>query len=1103
MNALSALQDVARSRCVSPLVWCAFLLVGLSESHGQESSGVADRLVFYDSQYSDEYAGDVDIPVRYFTAHGFKLVDTEALLAWFAARLSADTCSGTVVLQVSDVTPITLVEPWDRTSALYRYCERGGRYVAPGGNTLYVFEGEQDFTLTRQGQSTPAEQRFLTSAFGIRRVYGLRGKGKKLMPSAGDWGLGDGTWMKYLQTGVPPEDVTESLVQSTDDAASLAWVKTVNPSFPHSGLVGMCISYLKHEPLLEALYKVCMFRDVPVQSVPRVSWDEPDATPPLDVQLTIQFGGIDRRAFQRGEEIPVQLRVAGAAYVGQAVELALNDRQDTPWRRTYPTSGDSSLTATEMIETARLRCGEYTLACEVGGDVLVRETIWICADRRNNPFPWFLCKMHRRNLHREELALRYVRDCGLNVNLFDLYQLEHAADTPKQALRLGRYLDLMLRLNLMSSARPTAMRIYTESQDEALVLHNGEVMKHGLRNAIGWRALCAGGLDRYRASLARQVHLLKSTGSPVLRPCFFTNDDGSMPGYFDFSEATLADFEARTGVSRSALPKMQSNGKNYFMPDVPAGVVPDDHPWLVYFRYHAGNYARLCRTAVEAIQSAWPEALVADTGCMSGPLYVSRGFYPPISVEPLNTAGFYQYDFWFHSYSFSAEAARMGNRRKPLVPTLSASWIAWGAEFQRGMIYRILAEAPASIGFWSLDARRREQWDVEEESYAEMRRIGQRLGPVSNLLTRSRIRPRQGALFMGLAQLAFNAQDTHFRNHYMRAALENFRRAGAELDLLATEELLEGRAGAYRVIFVNNHSWITPGALTVLEAYIRGGGTVVLDAATTIDIEGAVRAQGVFGAVGRESHGLRNAGDPEAIARCRRYVDRFLQPDLVTAGSADTLVRVNQADETPVVWVLDVLSHEELKGSLAARGADWGSGVRKHLSERGAAEPVIAKQVRVRAGWWAYDLWQQSAVPLGPADGGWRTGLVRTGFCGGVPLALYRDRIGSLKLSVDAPQARCGDTIQFVCGLRSAQNEPVRGLVPVEVRVWYPDGTEAWEYGSNGLIADGALRGRVDTAVNDPPGTWRLRTRELCSQLVSDTSFTLLESAANQAKAKP
>ncbi len=1054
-----------------------------------EALPLPDRVLFYDPTYSVVYAGQMAPAVDYFTAQGFAVLDTKALLAWIKVRVEGGNAAGTAVLQISDVVPTPLVEPWDKTCALYRYCAAGGRYIAAGGSPLYSFEGEHDFTISDQGADTPDGKRLLTHVFGVNFVYALKGKGRKLTPAGTAWGLDDGAWLNSLQTGVPPADVTLAFAQSEDGTAALAWLKNVNPAEPSSGLVGLCSYICASQPLLEALYRLCVYAGTPVKDVPKVDWHKLAPEPEIGVRVSMRYGRLERRAFQRGEKIPLRIAVHGTTYTGQAVGVEVRGPDGVVWEKSYPRGGATGLCVNEDLETRALRCGEYQLACSVAGAPASTETFWVCAARRQNPFPWFLCKMHRKNPSRERLALGYARANYLNVNLYDLYQFEKITPGTEPAGALGRYLDLMLRDNLMCALPPGAMPLYAERDDEMLLLANGKPLSHGVQPAISWRGIVDGHLTPYRDSLRRQVELLREARSPAVVPFFFTNDDGSMPGSYDFNPVTLAAFEKQSGLKREALPPMQQVSPNIFMPEVAPGVIADDHPWLRYYRWLAAQYALISQTAMEGIEAGWPGSLVSDMGCMSGPLYGARAFYPPLSHSTLNTAGFYQYDFWSYSYGFSIEAARMGNREKPVAVTLSASYIPWGAVFQRSMIYEVLAQAPAYMGFWSLEARRRDRWDLEEESYSEIRRIGERLASVADLLTQSQVRRRQGALFVGLAQLCFRAKDRHFQNHDLRAAYENLRRAGAELDLVCSEELASGRAAQYRVIFLNGVQWVTQGDKDALEAYIRNGGVVVADSGTTVPIEGALRAAGPFGSSFDDAHGLQDAGEPANVALCRTYVEAHIEPDLVTTPTPETVIHVNQAGATPLVWVLDVLNRDAMLASRQARIDDWDRGVRNHLVRLEAATPTVRKTLRLREGYWAYDVWAHQELALRPAGAGRNQGEVTTEFYGGTPVCLYRDRIDDLCAVRPARQIQRGDTAHFAFELRSARGTPVRGWVPAEFRVTYPDGTEAWEYGGSRLIKDGALQIALSPALNDVRGPWRLSVRELCSGRRAEVGF--------------
>ena len=97
----------------------------------------------------------------------------------------------------------------------------------------------------------------------------------------------------------------------------------------------------------------------------------------------------------------------------------------------------------------------------------------------------------------------------------------------------------------------------------------------------------------------------------------------------------------------------------------------------------------------------------------------------------------------------------------------------------------------------------------------------------------------------------------------------------------------------------------------------------------------------------------------------------------------------------------------------------------------------------------------------------------------------------SLRVVRQVTKIQRGDAASFIWELTSARGTPVRGLVPAEVRVYGPDGSEVWEYGSNSLIENGVLQVQLKTAMNDAVGSWRMTVRDLCSGQTADAAFTL------------
>ena len=645
----------------------------------------------------------------------------------------------------------------------------------------------------------------------------------------------------------------------------------------------------------------------------------------------------------------------------------------------------------------------------------------------------------------------------------------------------------------MANAHPDALVIYLRQGEDPGILASGEPVTFGVYQGLSWRSFAEAHLPEYRERLRQQVALLRESRSPVLVPFFFTNDDASMLGHYDFHEKTLAQLKVRTGLTRDDLPPLDHldwgphASKIMYMPRVAPGVIADDHPWLRYLRFHVGQYVGIQQAAMDSIQSAWPGCLVADCGHGGGPLGMGRGYYSPAYMAPLNSNGFYNYPAWSYENLFQFAAARMGNRQKAPAVLTSAAYLAWGRAFQRDSLYRILAEAPQLVGMFSLDALREDAADLETECFEAIKDVAGQASRVAPLLLESRVERGRGALFLGLAQLCFDAQDPYLGCAAAKSALENFFRAGAKLDLLCSEELLSGEVNRYQVVFLNGVGWMTQAEKNALEQYIAAGGVVVADSNTTLPVAGAQVADGPFGT------SEEDAGSETCVARCRHYVQTYLPPRVAYAISPHTGVFVNRVGELPLVWVMDLETEEELRAMGKAMAADWERGVPNYLREREAARPTNRKTFRVEAGYFAYDLWTGKEVHLTTSAPGWQQGEITTRLFEAHPLALYRDRIDSLVPISGPTRLARGEVGNFVFGLSGSRRQPLRGLVPAEVRVFGPDGQEAWEYGAQTLIRDGLLCVRLHFARNDAPGLWRIAVRELCSGRTAESRVTVSE----------
>jgi hypothetical protein len=229
------------------------------------------------------------------------------------------------------------------------------------------------------------------------------------------------------------------------------------------------------------------------------------------------------------------------------------------------------------------------------------------------------------------------------------------------------------------------------------------------------------------------------------------------------------------------------------------------------------------------------------------------------------------------------------------------------------------------------------------------------------------------------------------------------------------------------------------------------------------------------------------------VARCRAWAQRLLPPRVASPASPDTGVFANRVGSLHLVWVMDLETEEELRAMAKAMDTDWERGVPNYLREREVSRALTRKVFRIEEEYLAYDLWTGKEVPLAKSDPGWREGAIEARLYEAHPLALLRDRIADLRRSAGPKKLARGDLGQFAFTLTGDRGQAVRGLVPAEVRVYGPDGQEAWEYGSQTLFRDGLLCVPLQVARNDTPGDWRLVVTELCSGRTADARVSVAE----------
>ena len=1009
---------------------------------------ITTKILFVDDNYYSQYAGDTKPYERYFLAQGFTPKDAEGV----AEYMKNGEAPGSVILSLTDVSPKIWAEPFDKTSPIFIYCIRGGRFVNPGGNTLMAFVGKDEPFQKMFSANYSPEKSYIYTTFGIKPVYGLRGKDRVLTDYGKRWGLEQGypQWATYLDLAVPSENV-EPFVTAKEGSAALIWLKNVNGDYPYSGLLGACFALKNHLPTMELIYRVCLFDGEPVVNVPKVDYAERNDNA-KDFEIVIERGGVPRSVFEQGETIPAKV-VAKNADAQYGVEAIGPD-------------GERMV----GLDTTLWKECEYTIRCVSGGKTVAEKKVFIAARRRIQPYPLFIWKHSRMQPKREATAASYIAARHLNPCIDDIYQM-----TDGGAGRLGSVIDEALRHHQLFTTRTQTRSLFTDKKEEQIVLYNGKVHSHGANHsAMSSRAVA----ENPAKAQSEQVMRLLGTGAPNFYNYTVANDDGSMLGNFDFNPKTMADFERRTGVKRTDLPvfEKQKHGNNVFLPVVDKGIVPWNHPFLVYFRYHCGNYNRIA----EATAKASHGLLVGDIGLMSGPLYPGRGFYPPLSHSNYPTNTFYNYTFWYAAIAFNLEVARTGGRDKPLGAVVSAHYTAWGREFQRGILYRVIANAPQFIGLWHLDESKDMEAPPVKSTWRGTEEVARRLAEAAEFHRLQRPVKRKVALLYDIAQICFQGDNEAPHPYSRYSALENFRRAGASCDVISSEEVVAGRLKNYDMVVLHDCQWMTDKVHELLTEYVNDGGRLVADSSVAIEVPGMERLDGFFG------KGREDIGSPSCVALCAQAVKKHIGQDVASSLGIDSVLYINElSDKTPVVWLLDCETSDERKGCEAAMSKDWTHGAYEFLTATAQKTGLREHKLRVRDGLHAYDLFNHAEQPIG--DGILTT---RLALLDAVPLLLLKERIEGICITMNKRNVSRGATVPFTISIKGNGKEWRGGTVPAQVTV-FCNGRERWEHGGNVVLDGGKAVFNIVVPINEGSGEWRIAVTELASGKIAEADFTV------------
>jgi hypothetical protein len=575
------------------------------------------------------------------------------------------------------------------------------------------------------------------------------------------------------------------------------------------------------------------------------------------------------------------------------------------------------------------------------------------------------------------------------------------------------------------------------------------------------------------------------------------NDDYSIYYGWDYSPHVVAAFQREFG----GMPPRER-------PQLPApGRVPDDHPWLRWFRWTLTNVdAAFNRAETAAATETKPDVRIGPIpGAMQIPLVDLNqpAQYPPYSFGPKGfnlIASYYYNTFWqpVMTASFWMEIGSMGNR---MLPQWNMPDALGTTGYTRNNFFHYMLGGVDGLAYYKFAAR-------SEAAWKELQQLGgivRRIGPLQAAL---RPAARDVALLNSFTTGCFDPEHT-LKQTYV---YHNLMQAHYDVTVVAEEEVASDFVRDHRALVLSHVRWLSASVYDAVARFAENGGLVILDATVPFDVPRARRiavdlgtGEEATGPAGRldvpRTPGLDDYGKAVRVRAIAEHLERHIRARLICDDIRLVSARFIASD-VPCTWFVNAHDGQEFMyareragaGHPGARTPEKIAALEAWELEQMEAGPYEVKVSMPTQQGIPYDLVSMSRIAVQRVDGSDQFTLSMPRF-GGTLVAWMPCVIEGVNLESPAV-AHPGERVAFAATCVSSalsgdgQQTMTPGVVPFEVALRGPDGKRHPPSGVHTMI-DGAMSVQWTPARNDPPGTWTVTVRELLSGLRAERTIEL------------
>ncbi|WP_395719094.1 LamG-like jellyroll fold domain-containing protein [Prosthecobacter sp.] len=312
------------------------------------------------------------------------------------------------------------------------------------------------------------------------------------------------------------------------------------------------------------------------------------------------------------------------------------------------------------------------------------------------------------------------------------------------------------------------------------------------------------------------------------------------------------------------------------------------------------------------------------------------------------------------------------------------------------------------------------------------------------------------------------------------AAWKALQRAHVQTDLIYEETLLKGGLDGRKVLILTDCDVLTRSVVDAVQKWQKNGGKVIgdevlcpaLKADALVQMDDTSRSRGAevitsATVVEQPSAAAGSvSGDNESLSeRLASVCKEFGCESPVSCDNPDVLLHTSQTGEAACVFVMN-------------DRREPGTYVGQHGLVKEAPLPSITTLGIGKDSVNVYDL-TRSTFMLPKRDDSGLTISLKLGPAEGRVLLLSKAPL--LEIGLDLPEtATRGNVAEARVTLNTSGGNPMPAAIPVRVSIRDADGAPA-ELDGYHVVENGTLVLRLDMALNETPGTWEVRVRELAS----------------------